>query len=588
MASKLVTFVAFALLVASCTVAETSRVAKGGQSAMYTYTICPNGTADTYDETLAVACLQGIINRSRPGLYLLNEKDGRPAAWLDTLSTNGRWLQGVNRKLAPGFSTLIKLAGENLKGAVIWDPDVPATVNVATTVAGVENAVALSPAYYERLAEKHRLPILMDLRGKFTGSETGSSKNDAYRWAIREYLAKGKCSSHLFCLYEDSFYTRETGNISYVVTRDWAVRNRAFVFDLSPWGDEKPADDPNQPLGTDLATYKLLLEEMLRQSNGKHMTEMAGFFCFQKYSNVPGHESRHDPVPTEWETVYLISPYNCYQNTVAGDCYNQSLHSQAPVAKLKQHRPGRIPDLENKAYVCVFMADYDSATPLYQFLPNFWADPERGKIPLAWGINPNLIETYPDVIEYFYSTASENDYFTADASAAGYMNPNRVRNEYLPLFVRHNKRFFEMTDQTIAPMILDWSFPTPEVKDAFRKFSPDGIATIVYDFHATPHRHSPMEPHVWKGMPVDDLINEGYNFETSDKAAQTFWNRIKRKKPGEPGFFLFRIVWASPGQVAGALNALKAAHPEQEIEIVDPYTYFTLLKRYLTVGAVTQ
>ena len=48
------------------------------------------------------------------------------------------------------------------------------------------------------------------------------------------------------------------------------------------------------------------------------------------------------------------------------------------------------------------MADYDSATPLYEFLPNHWHNADRGKIPLAWGINPNLLETYPDLIAYFY------------------------------------------------------------------------------------------------------------------------------------------------------------------------------------------
>ena len=33
---------------------------------------------------------------------------------------------------------LVKLAGKRLKGAVIWDPAVPASVNVATTIAGVQ------------------------------------------------------------------------------------------------------------------------------------------------------------------------------------------------------------------------------------------------------------------------------------------------------------------------------------------------------------------------------------------------------------------------------------------------------------------
>ena len=197
---------------------------------------------------------------------------------------------------------------------------------------------------------------------------------------------------------------------------------------------------------------------------------------------MPGHKSAHEPVPTEWETVWLISPFNCYQNTVSSDCFNQSLHSQAPRQPLTQRRTAKPVPLENKAYLCILMADYDSATPLYEFLPNHWHNADRGKIPLAWGINPNLLETYPDLIAYFYGTASPADTFTADASAAGYMNPNRVRKEYLPLFVPHNQQFFREADMTIAPMVLDWDQPSPEVKDAFRQFSPDGFATIVMDY----------------------------------------------------------------------------------------------------------
>ena len=368
--------------------------------------------------------------------------DHRSQYWLERLSApQGVGCTASTWRRCPTSTRWFQLAGERVRGAVIWDPEVPASVNVATTIAGVEDAVVLSPAWAEKyLAALEARACWSDLRGRFTGAETGSRKNDAYRWAIREYLAKGRCSAHWLCLFEDAYFDARPGDLGYVVTRDWAVKNRAFVFDLSPWGDEVPQDDPTQPLGTDLQTYRLILEEMLKQSAGKQMTEVAGFFAFAKYSNVPGHASAHDPVPTEWETVWLISPYNCYQNTVASDCYNQSFHSQAPWKPVKQRRPAaprrRTAD---KSYVCILMADYDSATPLYQFLPKHWDDPNRGKIPLAWGINPNLIETYPDIVTYLYETATANDYFTADASAAGYMNPNRVQKEYLPLFVEHNQ-----------------------------------------------------------------------------------------------------------------------------------------------------
>jgi hypothetical protein len=357
---------------------------------LHVYQLTAGKGAESYEEAMAVACFQGLVNRDAPLLYVLSTATSRPQYWLDTFAREGGWLAGRRQEKIADLNALRALAGDRVKGAVIWDPEVAATVNVATTIAGVEDAVVLSPELAERYLPQWNLPVLHDLRGRFDGKESGSAKNDAYRWAIREYLAKGRCSSRLLCLFEDAAKTRESGDTSYVVTRDWAVHRRAFVFDLSPWGDERPKDDPEQPLGTDLATYRQILEETLKHSAGKHMTELTGFFAFWKYSAIPGYESRHEPVPTEWETVWLISPYNAYQNTISSDCFNQSLHSQAPAPKREQRRPALRPQVEDKAYVCILMADYDSATPLYDFLPRLWEDAGRGKVPLAWGINPNL------------------------------------------------------------------------------------------------------------------------------------------------------------------------------------------------------
>ncbi|NLI00771.1 MAG: hypothetical protein GX446_14910 [Chthonomonadales bacterium] len=543
---------------------------------IYTYTISQNGTPESYDEAMAVACLQGIANRRTPSVYILSRANARPAYWQEALSRPGGWMHGREVRPLADISALRDLVGRRVRGAVIWDPAVPATINLATTIAGVEDGVVLSPEWAERYLEPWKLRVLSDLRGMFTGKETGSAKNDAVRWLIREYLAKGKCSSRLFCLYEDAYATRARGDIGYVLTRDWAVKNRAFTFDLSPWGDEKPGDDPDQPLGTDLATYTMLLEEMLGQSGGKHMTEMAGFFAFQKYSNMPGHPSKHDPVPTEWETVWLISPYNCYQNTVASDCFNQSFHSHAPRKPLQQRRVTPSVAAQAKTYLCILMADYDSATPLYDFLPKHWDDPARGRIPLCWGINPNLLETYPDIIRHVYETASPNDTFAADASAAGYMNPNRIRPEYLPLFVRHNRAFYREADMTMSPMVLDWDQPTPAVKDAFAQFSPDGFATIVMDLHGTGGQLP--ETHVWKGMPVTELINDACNFAGVEQTAEIMARAIQTRRSQTPSFHFFRIVWTSPSQVEATIERLKAIRPELNVEVVDPTTWFRLVR----------
>lgn len=549
---------------------------------LYIYRLSGNHDAASYDEAMAAACLQGLINLEAPLLYVLSAGNARPQEWLDTFSGEGEWLHGRKQARVESLDDLVRLAGNALKGAVIWDPDVPATLNVANTIAGVDQGVVLSPEFAEQYLAKWNLRVLRDLRGMFDGSATGSAKNDAYRWAIRHYLAPGLCSSRLLCLYEDPFLTRVSGNVGYVVTRDWAAKNKSFVFDLSPWGDEKPADDPGQQMGLDLETYRLILDEILRQSDGRHMTELAGFFSFSKYSNMPDHKSSHDPVPTEWETVYLISPYNCYQNTVAGDCYNQSLHSQAPFTRLRQRRPAKKQALENKVYLCIHMADYDSTTPLYDFLPRFWEDANRGSLPLAWGINPNLIDTYPDIIARLYRTATENDFFVADASAAGYFNPNRIQDRYWPMVLKHNQRYFGLTDMTIAPMVLDWEEPSAQTKDAFAQFSPDGYGTIIYDMHNNGGK--PPVPHVWKGMPVIEMVNDACNFSTEEETAKIISTHIGNMSPDKPQFFLLRIVWVHPKTIVGILNALRSMDPELDVEAVDPYHFFNLLKEKLSEG----
>ncbi len=544
------------------------------ENAMYVYKLKGSPTMSSYDEAVAVACIQGIMNRDGVELYIESSTLDRPVYWLEKLGKNG-WLTKEKFPVS-SFSQLLELSKSKLKGVIIWDTEVPATLNLATTLAGLEDGLVLSPEMAKTYLDSLNLPVIKDFRGIFTGAETGSKKNDAYRWAIREFLETGRCNPHWLFLYEDSYMTRYKGDLSYVVTRDWAVYNRGFVYDLSPWGDETPLDDPGQALGTDLETYKMMLEAVLKLTKGEQMTEVAGFFSFPKYSNIEGYPSKHDPVPTEWETVFLISPYNCYQNTVAHDCFNQSIHSQAPQKKMKQGRPALRTPENGKTYISILMADYDSATPLYVFLPTFWDDPARGTIPLLWGVNPNLSETYPDIMQYLYETKTDNDFFAADASAAGYMNPNRIAPEHLPLFVRHNKKFYEQWDISLSPMVLDVDEPTPAVKDAFLQFSPDGFATIVLDFHNAGGKLP--DPHVWKGMPVIELINNVANFYDPERAAKDMSASIPTSLNETPTYYFFRIVWTSPSQVISAIERLRELRPELDIEVIDAYNLFHFFK----------
>ena len=534
-----------------------------------------------YDTMMAAVCIQGIMNReSSSKVYL--QGDDVAKRWFELFTSEGEWLSGEEFKTLTSFDELLDVGLPYLKKVVIWDTDVPASVNAATTAAGVEDGIVLTETMYNKYKAKlDKLPVL-DLRNFFDGSVTGSLKNDCYAWAIENYLEKGLCSEDFICYYTDAATERSGGTTSYVSVRDWAVYNRAFVFDLSPWADEAPFDELDQPIGADYNSFIRMLSTQYDLLKQKKTYEVCGFFNFTKYSHIGNNTvSKHDTVPTEWETVYLIAAYGGYQNTATEWCWNQSVHSQYAYGELKNQRPDDLEDIDatvdpNKVYLCVFMADYDSSYPLYNFLETIWKDPKRGTIPLAWGINPTLLDTYPDIISYYYRTATPNDVFTSDASAAGYFNPSRVPSEFWPTMIQHNKDYFKKMDLTIAPMILDWDKLDKESLDAFIEFAPDGIATIIIDFHG--NGGSQATPFLYEDtMFCDQLENGGIVRETSLEEGYNILSRaIGTKNKNQAKFVLTRCVWTTPTYISDLIDLYRERNPNVDLEVVDIYTYFKL------------
>ncbi len=551
--------------------------------------------AAKYDEAMALACLQGIMNRESPARVYVNSGGGNDA-WLKTMQEEGRWLHDIEFIKLDGFVELMEAGGADyVKAVVIWDTEVSATVNVATTVAGVEDGLVLSEEAYQKY--KHLLNDdvkVINLVGMFQDNEIGSAKNAAYRWAIENYLYKGLCSTDFLCHYMDAWGSaghgarRTGGDDAYLSVRDWAVYNRSFVIDLSPWNDEAPYDDLEQPVGTDYETFTMVLEYMMEQTADTQPYEMCGFFDFAKYSYAGDNTiSKHQTVPAEWEYVWVISYYNGYHNTCIEWSWNESFHSQYDGAQqLTSNRPAEMLELEkNTTYLCFFMADYDSTYPLYRFMQDEWNDPRRGELPLAWGINPNLLDTYPDIIEYYYETATENDYFTSDASCAGYINPSRVRDEFWDTMIEHNVKYFQRADMTIAPMVLDQDRLDEQSLDAFYQFAPDGVATIIIDQHGAGGSQAPAG--MYEDMPTDRLDNSfpTNSVEASIKAVEGAvnygYNRTLGSSRSGSSLSLIRCVWVNPSYICEVVEGYKAAHPNENVVVVDIYNYFNLLAQDL-------
>ncbi|MFC8224994.1 GxGYxYP domain-containing protein [Streptomyces sp. NPDC057287] len=122
---------------------------------------------DGHDQLL-LTTLQGVVNRRRPRLYFN----------FDANDVDLRWLPGTGASVTRHDNALdlVALYRNETRGAILHDPDVPDSVNVATTLAGLENAVAATAEQ----AREHRLRTVVDLRGRFDANDVVGT----YRWQL--------------------------------------------------------------------------------------------------------------------------------------------------------------------------------------------------------------------------------------------------------------------------------------------------------------------------------------------------------------------------------------------------------------------
>jgi hypothetical protein len=221
-----------------------------------------------WDETHLVASLQGIVNRDAPRLYI--RYNAHPDDfWWERMTEPGGWLEGVRVDRVTALEELLaRFAGE-FDGAVAWDERVPATSNLASTIAGCERLVCLryeekTDSLYQRLTggpgPRVSVPVrlLADDGGPmFTGAgtipgtdipSTGSAKCDAYLWLGEHYVRTGKARPETMGYYTDGFWLRcafaGSPALHTLTNHDFVIARRGVFFDLGVWDDETPVDDP--------------------------------------------------------------------------------------------------------------------------------------------------------------------------------------------------------------------------------------------------------------------------------------------------------------------------------------------------------
>ncbi len=362
----------------------------------------------TRDWQFLLYSLQGLVNREKPRIYYLtNDKDQQ---WLDWMLKRG-WIKSTETLTTP--EELVSRFRGSVKGVVVPDSSLPATKNVATMIAGVEDGLVVSP----RLANKLSLPVLADLRGRWKTSV------EAYRWAL-DNLWPRMNRDVLACLWPDS-----------MELRDYLVENKIFIFWI-----------PGQIDG--VSTYSTPNEEM----------RFAEELLARTPANTPimGYSwAGQDLGIGEGGGVTLFSEFGKFLVGSVGSS-DLSVHSGLRVEKFRQP-VSPAPKLEQgKVYVCFAISDGDNLPVVScSNWPQLWADKTRGDMPLGWTISPAASLLIPGIVDYYYATATSNDTFMAAVSGVGYCYPDVYAQRF-----RDSDRtrvldgFLDLTDTAMRKMDL--------------------------------------------------------------------------------------------------------------------------------------
>ena len=575
----------------------------------------PNRAAELWDTMHTLAAVQGLANREAPRLYLLFcaefgvETD---QFWLDWLRGEDGWL--TNRELATLTSPeeVVRTYRKYLKGLAVYDPEVPATSCIASTAAGCDDLLPVrfsrtTNSMFALLSGKLGLPVRLwlmnpDGTSKFTGKglipdlnepSTGSAKNDAYRWAIRHYIDSGKCDARFAAYYLDAFWLKSPNrgqwDLHTLSNHDYFIARRGFFFDLATWGDEAPVDDPGQSLGLDRRTFLQMLAALNRKAP-KSMIKVGGFTPWAfKYTDYQGAGGKHGGVETEWEFARVISQFNGYMEADAiglSALANASFCAHYPL-KERYRQPNPKPSraewqqagyltaegkVTPKLYVGYYTGDYDSPSWLYKAVAAFFSDPQRGRVPLGWAFDPNLADRVPQALAYAYRHATTNDFFIAGDSGAGYVNPRALTvrpDSKLPpalaLWTEHCARYYQRWDMSITGFMLDGAggASTPEEFSAYQRFSPDGCGN-----------HFDLAPRLISGVPT---IRE-WDMPDSAEATAAFMAQQAAAATNGPRFLWARTILKSPSWHMKVSQCLREQHPQAPVVVVDPYTFFGLIK----------
>lgn len=564
-----------------------------------------------HDIARLITSLQGLINREYETnkVFLYWSDLGQDEFWKTYLQQPGKLFSGLKEVHINSFENFLLTFHKQLKdcGLIIWDPKVPATSNVAATICGLDGFL---PVKYDT-EKKGLMNRLLEagikqkqtLVGLFTGKgnilntdikSTGSAKNDAYLWAMEKYM--DRCSNKFIAYMPDGastvadnpIYTQNSNNgpqHSSLYNHDYLIARRCFFVDLSCVGTELPADDKTQPMGTDLATLKRILQKRYDMAGGE-FGQCIGFIpWWLKYTSAGGWGSLR-PTTVEWMFSELLTAYNLEEEADAAmPCWisNTSAYYKSPKkTSYKQNTPKVTKRFDsNTTYVLYYLGDYDSSAWLKNHIPTWWKDPAKNSMPNMWAFNPNMIDRVPIVFDYIYENLGPNDYIVTGDSGAGYVIPESLYQygssvRTLPdgdqAWLKFSQPYLKLLNMDYCGFIINSNYVlSNRAMDLYSQM-----------FKGCFHNTSSRPLVIYKGVPFVYLQNELSRPAAANDRAKAMYQFIKTTMKSY-NFAAFRTVVFSPTQIKQTteafLNYTEDVDPGRKYEFVDIHTFMDLIKQ---------
>lgn len=464
------------------------------------------------DQQLMLASLQGLVNRSKPRLYLVGGDD--EVFWLKVMQEQG---DTDLPKTVEDPMSLLKTFKDVYKGVVVADPNVYVSPCVAVSIAGARDYLIATP----ELAAKYSIPIKADLRGRFKDDA------DALKF-VRTTLLPDMNPRLSLCLVP-----RLLG-----LQVDDIIAAKGMCFWVTgPNEKDKP--------GANGAAEQAEVEAL--------------FLATPTDAIVRGYWWAGDGTGLgEMEGVKLASRYGKI-TTVSDYVSNFSVMSGVKQTALKQKPALPVPTLDpTKVYVALTMSDGDNLVTYRGFWRGYFDDPLHGTFPLGYGMAPTLIDLAPTMARWYYEHAAPTDEFFCDVSGAGYIYP-RDWATALPNREEAFKNYWTLTQDYMNRMDLRglriMGFDTNPMRDTIAAVGADmpNVPFILPDYGP---RGSKTYPEATYTLPTGQSVFRAVAYDGGgEKLAQSVRDRVGTVRPAFVNAFIQN--WgARPSDLKKMLDSL--------------------------------